>query len=95
MLNGLFTVGAIFGAINSKYILDCFGRKKSLLLFNLSSMIGAFFSILAFYLHSPICLMINRFFMAFAQALRAVWFRHFWMRSLQQICAVELDCFSP
>jgi MFS family permease len=61
VLNALFTVGGMLGAIGSKYIMDFLGRKQGILFHNLFSLSGALLVILAPYVRSPVCLFLSRF----------------------------------
>ena len=57
----LFVVGGLVGAFTSKYVLDWFGRKNSILFHNLFSVIAAILAFLAPSLKYPTFVMINRF----------------------------------
>jgi hypothetical protein len=61
ILNALFVIGGMAGALTSKYVLDYLGRKKGIL-FNF--MFGIVSSILVFtssYVKSPGCIIASRF----------------------------------
>ena len=60
-INCLFVVGGLVGAFTSKYVLDWFGRKNSILFHNLFSVIAAILAFLAPSLKYPTFVMINRF----------------------------------
>jgi MFS family permease len=62
LINCLFVIGGMLGAICSKYVLDILGRKKGLLFHNIFTVLGSVLSILAFYLRSPGCILASRFF---------------------------------
>jgi MFS family permease len=62
LINCLFVIGGMLGAIFSKYVLDGFGRKKGLLFHQVFTVAGAVLSILAFYFRSPGCILASRFF---------------------------------
>lgn len=61
ILNSLFTVGGMIGALGSKFIMDIFGRKGALLIHNFVSITAAVLALISPYVHSPVCLMISRF----------------------------------
>jgi MFS family permease len=60
VLNSLFTVGGMIGALGSKYLMDMLGRKRAFLAHNLATLAGALLVLLAPYVHSPICLLFSR-----------------------------------
>lgn len=60
--NAVFVVGGMIGAFTSKIMLDFFGRKNSVLLHGLNTIIGAVLVLLSYYLNSPVCVIMSRFF---------------------------------
>ncbi len=60
LLNALFVIGGMIGALTSKYVLDYLGRKKGILFNCLFGMIASVIVFISLYLKSPVCLMISR-----------------------------------
>jgi MFS family permease len=61
ILNSLFTVGGMIGAIGSKYVMDFMGRKNGILFHNLFSISAGVLVLIAPFVHSPVCLLLSRF----------------------------------
>jgi MFS family permease len=60
--NCLFVLGGMTGAVFSKFFLDHLGRKKSILVHNLFSIIASILAIVAPRIKSPVCIMVSRYF---------------------------------
>lgn len=60
--NSLFVIGGMAAAYTSRSVLSYFGRRKAILLNNLFAIIGSFLVLLAYYVNSPVCVMISRLF---------------------------------
>lgn len=63
VVNALFTVGGMIGALGSKFIMDKMGRKGGLLFHNVFSVLGATLAFIAPIFKSPICLAVGRLLM--------------------------------
>ena len=60
LVNALFVIGGMIGALTSKYVLDYLGRKKGILFNCLFGLIASVIVFISPYLKSPICLMVSR-----------------------------------
>ena len=72
--NAVFVVGGMIGAFTSKIMLDFFGRKNSVLLHGLNTIIGAVLVLLSYYLNSPVCVIMSRFFYGIQGGLTKFYF---------------------
>ena len=61
VLNSLFTVGGMIGALGSKYLMDLLGRRYAMIAHNAVSIVAAILVLIAPYAHSPVCLILSRF----------------------------------
>lgn len=61
LINCLFVVGSITGALLSKFMLERMGRKKSFLYHNIFSILASLLVLIAPYVKSPVCAMVSRF----------------------------------
>jgi len=62
VLNCLFVIGGMFGALISRLFMERFGRKQSILFHYLFGILGALLTIIAPYVKSPGCLLFSRLF---------------------------------
>ena len=62
LTNSLFVIGGAVGAFTSKIVQDRFGRKNGILFHNLFTVCGGILVIIGYYVNSPVCVMISRFF---------------------------------
>jgi MFS family permease len=60
VLNSLFVVGGMMGALTSKPVINRFGRKKCLFFMNMFGVTGASLTLIVPYVNSTACLMISR-----------------------------------
>jgi MFS family permease len=61
LINCLFVVGGMIGSLSSKYILDFFGRKKSILFKHSFTIVASILVIISPYVRSPVCIVVSRF----------------------------------
>lgn len=61
VLNFLYILGGMIGAVASKYFLDFFGRKMGLIYNNLFTVAGFILSLISPYVKSAECILIGRF----------------------------------
>jgi MFS family permease len=62
VINCLFVIGGMIGSLSSKYVLDFFGRKRSILFKHSFTVIGSILVIIAPHVRSPVCIAVSRFF---------------------------------
>ena len=62
VLNSLFVVGGMVGALTSKYVLDFLGRKKGIIFNSGIGLLAAILVFVSFYAKSPVCLILSRLF---------------------------------
>jgi MFS family permease len=61
LLNCLFILGGMTGAIGSMFVLNYMGRKKALMLNNALSVVGGILALISIYVNSSECIFISRF----------------------------------
>lgn len=61
VINALFVVGGMIGALTSKYVLDFIGRKYGIIFNALFNVVAAVLVFISPYIKSPVCIMVSRF----------------------------------
>jgi len=61
ILNALFVIGGMTGALTSKYVLDYLGRKKGILFNFMFGIVSSILVFISIYVKSPGCIIVSRF----------------------------------